>query len=314
MVQDSGEVIRYCGACGYNVVPGCLDSFARKGIRKVHWECWSDCNLHCAFCYRTVDPPLSTTDGTRMLASFATAGARSVVFAGGDPSLRPDLGELIRVAHSRGLLVEVQTNAHHVTTDLTEVLTSDMVALVGLSLDGPTAVEHDSFRSTRGNFSRVVGMLNLLESRGSSVILRTVVAAPNHRSVDRTARLISQYSCIRRWSLVEFSAVGAGYRNRAAYEISHALYAEAVGRATAAYSGNAEIDDYALRAKAGVYALVTASGRLYGTSGVLLDGRHPTVGSFLTDHLKGLADALPFDKELHIDRYGAGLSPALDKP
>lgn len=51
-----------CVACEEDTAAGrldeCRDAFKRIGLSKLHWECWSDCNLHCKFCYRTVDTPL----------------------------------------------------------------------------------------------------------------------------------------------------------------------------------------------------------------------------------------------------------------
>lgn len=150
-----------CGACGPNSCRhSCDGAFARRGITKVHWECWAKCNLSCNFCYRTKDPALSHEDAERLLRIVASSGASWCTFAGGDPSLRPDIVELLQYARAVGLKTEVQTNAERLRHKVREEILA--VNQVGLSIDGPTAAVHDNFRSCPGNYSHVLSLLAAL--------------------------------------------------------------------------------------------------------------------------------------------------------
>ena len=100
-----------CGGCGSSIRPECEGSWARVGVVTVHWECWSECNLNCPFCYRTVSQPLDTRAAERLLAHIAASGVENIVFGGGDPSLRPDLIQLFETALTLGLKCELRQMA-----------------------------------------------------------------------------------------------------------------------------------------------------------------------------------------------------------
>lgn len=74
----------FCGACRDQVDERCRGSLLSAGVQKVHWECWSHCNLRCDFCYRTMSPPLDTEQASLLLRGIRTGGANTLVFAGGD--------------------------------------------------------------------------------------------------------------------------------------------------------------------------------------------------------------------------------------
>jgi len=283
------------------VRPECLGSLRRLGANKVHWECWSRCNLDCGFCYRTLGEPLRTGDAERLLAAVATAGAETVVLAGGDPSLRSDLGHLVVTGRGLGLRIEVHTNAHHAPPGIRQALAS--ADWVGLSLDGSTPQVHDQFRDKPGNFARVFELLGFLDRAGVPVIVRTVLARPNYREVADIGDLLLPYDNVTFWYLLEFSAVGSGYHNERIYRLERALYDQAAGEIVERYAGKIDVHTRPSEEKAGAYVMVTPDGGVYGTGGDTVDGRYRRVGSVLRDHLGELAGRTGFRREVHEPRY-----------
>jgi MoaA/NifB/PqqE/SkfB family radical SAM enzyme len=302
ITSEGNPPTAFCGGChGSAVREACRNSLQLLGAHKVHWECWSECNLSCQFCYRTQGVPLETPNAERLLAAVAVAGAETIVFAGGDPSLRGDIGHLLRRARALGLTTEVQTNAHHAPAGFRQALTE--ADSVGLSLDGPTAEVHDRFRSKRGNFARVSEALDLLQRAGVPVTVRTVVARPNFRQLADLGDLLLPYGNVAFWHLLEFSAVGTGYRNRQRYELERALFDEVVVQVTTRYEGKLEIHARRSEVKSGAYVMVTPDGAVYGTTDETVAGLYPRVGSVLRDHLSELAERIEFRREVHEDRY-----------
>lgn len=292
----------FCAGCAPRVADlACQGSFARLGILKVHWECWSACNLPCAFCYRTQGAPLGTEPSMQLLEAVSTSGASTIVFAGGDPSIRPDIVSLITHARLLGLRVEVQTNAHYVTQDFLTALGT--VNLVGLSLDGPDAKTHDRFRGKPGNFVRVVRLLRLLTESNVPVVVRSIVAKSNFKAVPRIARLLEGMPTVVRWSLLEFSALGEGFVQREKYALGRAVFDNVTEEIRRVFAGPAHLDIYRAEAKIGTYALITPSGALYGTTESTVEGIFPTLGSICQEHLRVLAERLPFSRENHSRRY-----------
>jgi MoaA/NifB/PqqE/SkfB family radical SAM enzyme len=276
----------YCGGCRPTEISiDCRDSFARLGVLKVHWECWSNCNLSCGFCYRSQGAALDPQDGRRLIAAVRAAGAKRIVFAGGDPSLRPDIGVLVPWAKYLGLRVEIQTNGHHVRPAFKEALLE--ADLIGLSLDGATAEAHDRFRSTRGNFRRVLELLDFLERQDIQVIVRTVVTRRNYDDILDLGERLRGRKNLCRWSLLEFSPVGLGYRNQELYRLARPAFDELVETAYDRYSKDVAIDVYRLENKVGTYLLITPSGMVYGTEESTENGIYPPVGSILQHHLSG---------------------------
>jgi MoaA/NifB/PqqE/SkfB family radical SAM enzyme len=209
-------------------------------------------------------------------------------------------------------MVEVQTNAHHMPSETQVALLGSQTDLIGVSIDGSTADNHDALRSTRGNFRKVLSFLESCRQTDKPVIVRTIINRQNRDELSEIGKLIARFGNIIRWSLLEFTPVGAGYDNAELFSITKREYLEAVQRARAAYTGNARIEAYEGPAKVGTYALVTPEGQLYGTSAPV-DGRYPLVGGMLNEHLMALAQSLPFDPAHHHARYGSNaLAPELD--
>lgn len=294
----------YCAGCIANgFLDACAGSFARIGIIKVHWECWSECNLPCSFCYRTKGTALSTDEAQKLIAAVKASGADTIVFAGGDPSIRPDICILFEYAKTQNLRVEIQTNAHHTPRQFLETLKN--TDLVGLSLDGPDSFTHDQFRDKPGNFERVLKLAGFLENNGVRTIVRTVVSKRNYQNVVKIGELLERRQNIVRWSLLEFSAVGEGYINRQNYSVDRESFQKVAADVKSHFRGPAQVDVYGADAKVGTYALITPSGLVYGTGNPPLDGVFPVCGSILHEHLSAIAEKLPFSKENHFLRYGS---------
>ena len=139
-----------------------------------------------------------------------------------------------------------------------------------------------------------------------ATVVRSVVSVKNYESIPALGIRLLQYRNIRRWSLLEFTAVGSGYQHRHEYELPRQLFDETVALARAWTSGAIEVDAYPNEAKTGTYALITPDGHLYGTSNPA-NGRYPIVGNVLETHLAALAGTLVFDQAKHQRRYGYGL-------
>jgi MoaA/NifB/PqqE/SkfB family radical SAM enzyme len=241
-----------CGGCCPDMPSDrCDGAFGRIGVRKVHWECWSDCNLPCRFCFRMRSRPLETPDAIKLIQIIKTSGANAIVFAGGDPSLRSDLGILVESARGVGLGVEIQTNGHFLSSSVRDVICESDV--VGLSLDADTPEQHDRFRGRHGNFKQVINLLSLLCDNDVPVVVRSLVTSDTHLSIHRLAPLLGNYRNVIRWSLLEFTPIGEGYVNREAYMIDRMAFDAAVIRAVSATHGKIEVDAYRAEKKLGTY-------------------------------------------------------------
>jgi radical S-adenosyl methionine domain-containing protein 2 len=71
------------------------------------------CNFRCAYCYarfETAKRFLPLPDARLILAQLRDEGARRITFAGGEPTLHPDVEEMLRACAASGLVTSLVTN------------------------------------------------------------------------------------------------------------------------------------------------------------------------------------------------------------
>ncbi|HEX5403047.1 MAG TPA: radical SAM protein [Pseudonocardiaceae bacterium] len=297
-----------CPACDRSTIddPDCVSAYRRAGIIKAHWECWSDCNLSCSFCYRSRSIPLDTENAKSMLRALVHGGVSQIVFAGGDPSLRRDLGELIDFSIELGLCVEVQTNSQFQARPVLDALLR--ADLVGLSMDGAIAEGHDAMRGKAGNYSRVMRLANFLESRSRPFVVRTVVSRKSAPGLHGLGLALSGFQYLRRWSLVQFGVIEDGYRNREVHELSDDEFSVEAAVYAAEYSGPGSVNIYPNVNKVGVYFLIGSNGDVFGDVAAGPVRQHPIIGNVTADHARDLALRLKIRPDMHKMRYATLMS------
>lgn len=135
-------------------------------IPTVNFHLVRSCNMRCGFCFARFDDVhretgvgqlgLPFAQAAEVITALADFGFRKITFAGGEPTLRPDLPELIRHAKSAGLITAVVTNGSR--------LDADWIARTAPDLD-QLALSIDSARpATRIAMGRAVGGTRPLEN------------------------------------------------------------------------------------------------------------------------------------------------------
>ena len=291
-----------CHRCEEQDSP-CQNSFRRHGIHTVHWECWSACNLRCNFCYRSLRIPVDTPAALDLVGAIAHAGTARLIFAGGDPSLRYDLQLLCQRAVDLGLTCEIQTNGQILTAALAASL--PYANRLYLSLDGASAITHDTFRSKRGNFAGVTRLMRIAEGRDLPVTVHSVASQRNLQELPGILSYIQGYSSVDTWSVLEFSPSGAGFHTRREHELSAGEWRMIVELLQSVATDRPRLAALGVRHKKSLYAMVSADGYAYraaeSSSGPVSDeGR---IGPVLGMHLSDIAVGWRIDPMRHLQRY-----------
>jgi radical SAM protein with 4Fe4S-binding SPASM domain len=152
----------------------------------VYWICTQACNLRCTYCYQEamVARPheLSAEEALDLVGQVADAGARTLVFTGGEPFSRRDLLPLARAVKARGLHANVITNGHYITRkNIREV--AETFDLVTVSLDHGRPEHHDAQRG-QGTWRRAVSAIELLLDAGVQVDVNSVLSRLGLASID----------------------------------------------------------------------------------------------------------------------------------
>ena len=137
------------------------------------------CNTKCRFCFATfrdVSGQSTTKEVFRIIDALAEAGCEKLTFAGGEPTLHPDLGPMLVRARWKGMFTCVVTNGFRLDPLLDSY--AEAVDWVGLSVDsGDEAVQHALGRGQGDHVQRAVELANRCHDEGIRVKLNTVVTA-----------------------------------------------------------------------------------------------------------------------------------------
>ncbi len=134
----------------------------------IAWELTAACNLSCRYCRASAshEPDqgeLDTDEAKRFVESIAPLKPM-LILSGGEPLLRPDLFQIIRLAVSLGIRVSLASNGTLITPELAKEIADSGVSRVSISLDGADAAMHDLGRG-QGSFKRSIRGIENLRGR-----------------------------------------------------------------------------------------------------------------------------------------------------
>lgn len=122
---------------------------------------------------------MQTADWLSALRQAANEGCRQVQFIGGEPTLHPDLPQMIETASQLDYdFIEVFTNANSLTNQLLETFVKYSVH-VAVSFYTDQALIHDSITERPGSFNRTVLQIERLLAAGLRVRAGVIELAPN---------------------------------------------------------------------------------------------------------------------------------------
>ncbi len=178
-------------------------------IATIDFHVTSRCNQECPYCWGPQDyeDEVDTRCAVDIVRKIVETDARRIVFTGGDPLLRPDIGLLVRVAKHAGLEVALSTTGDELSAGFLRAY-GRWIDLISLPLDG--ASEAVSSRTKKpGHFQSIMRDLDLLA---------------DHPFIDvKVATPVTQYNLADIPAIVAMLEARAdGMPNRLFYNIFHA--------------------------------------------------------------------------------------------
>ena len=190
--------------------------YARTPLN-IYWEMTQACALACRHCRATAMPSadpmeLSFDEGVQFLRQIPEFGdpVPQLILTGGDPLQRADLYELIDEARSLGIGVSITPAATAAfTREVLVRLKEHGVEGLGLSLDGSTALRHDSIRQVPGTFDRTIQAMRWAQELDMPLQVNTLAAAETADDMENIYELLKPFA-VARWSLFFLISVGRG--------------------------------------------------------------------------------------------------------
>jgi radical SAM protein with 4Fe4S-binding SPASM domain len=180
--------------------------------RIVIWEMTRACALACRHCRAEAIPfrnphELTTSEAFALVDSIAECRPLFIL-TGGDPLMRGDVFKIVEYATNKGLRVAVSPSATgRLTPAALATLSRAGCKSISLSLDGPNAEMHDSFRGVRGSFQRTLDAARSAREMGLSTQINTTVSRFNNDRLFSIASLIEPLD-IASWTLFFLVPVG----------------------------------------------------------------------------------------------------------
>ncbi len=170
-------------------------------LRLVAWEMTQACNLSCVHCragarMHADSDELSTREGRELIDGITRVGSPILILTGGEPLMRHDVFELARYGKESGLRVVLATNGVLVTPDLARDIALAGIQRVSISLDGPTAQHHDSFRKVAGAFDASLDGVANLKRAGVPVQINTTLTRGNRGDLASIMKLAEEIGAV----------------------------------------------------------------------------------------------------------------------
>jgi radical SAM protein with 4Fe4S-binding SPASM domain len=163
----------------------------------VTFELTYGCNLRCLHCYnpthRMLPHELTTPEICSILDQIADLGVLNITFTGGEPTARPDIVRILRHARSRGILLQLLTNATRITPSLAVVLREVGVSQVNVSIYGATASTYERMTAVPGSYALFLQGIGCLATARLPVTVRMPVTTVNVEEIDACRTLVEDH-------------------------------------------------------------------------------------------------------------------------
>lgn len=167
----------------YRTITSLIRGWIFRGPVYVQLAVTPRCNLNCRMCQVVKtwkgEPELTLQQMERIAATLMKLGVGYIVLTGGEPFLRKDLPQIVKLFSERGFDVRLQTNGTLTSHKLADRLIENGLRHISVSLNSLDPKIEDEFSSGRNVWKKVMNTLGIfsekLPTRGSMVVLNSVV-------------------------------------------------------------------------------------------------------------------------------------------
>ena len=181
----------------------------------IAWEVTRACAFSCRHCRAEAHPKadpreLNSAEALALVDQIKEFGDPILVITGGDPMMRRDVFDILSYASEKGLRTSMTpTTTRLVTPEKLRRVKESGVRRVAVSIDGPTAEQHDAFRGFRGSFDMAINIARMVTEAGLSLQVNTTVSRYNFAVLDQFPDLVAGLNAVQ-WSVFFLVPTGRG--------------------------------------------------------------------------------------------------------
>jgi len=163
-------------------------------LRMVAWELTRGCNLACVHCRASAERgpypgELTTEECFRVMDGIAFISKPVIILTGGEPLLRTDIFDLTRYGSNKGFRMVMATNGTLITRENAREMKASGIQRISVSLDGPDAETHDSFRKVKGAFEASLRGIEIARQADLPFQINTTITKMNLHLISDILRL-----------------------------------------------------------------------------------------------------------------------------
>ncbi len=164
-------------------------------MKRVDIKTGFSCNNHCRFCVQGNKRNLygnKTNEEIKKILQEARKDCDSVVFTGGEPTIREDIIDLVSYAKKLEFEgIQIQTNGRiFCYKEFCNEIISAGASEFSPAIHGHTAELHDYLTCSKGSFYQTFLGIKNLKGQGRRVITNTVITKSNYRHLPQIAQLL----------------------------------------------------------------------------------------------------------------------------
>lgn len=152
------------------------------------------CNNRCKFCVqgnKRENCPDKSNREIKTILCDSKSKYQEVIFTGGEPTIRPDILELVSYAKELGYTIQIQTNGRlFAYKDFCKAMIRAGADAFAISVHGHNAKLQDYLTSAKGSFEQVTLGLKHLISFGKVIVTNTVINKLNYRFLPKIAKFL----------------------------------------------------------------------------------------------------------------------------
>lgn len=157
---------------------------------RIVFEITDNCNLKCKHCFGSYGEHKNNLQFDifeKIINEAAKLGVYEVTLTGGEPTLHPNIEEILKVLYQKGMIVTVFSNLTNDKITSIMVEKSRYISKVITSIESHNSHIHDEFRGKKGALDKTIHSINILKQTTISIAVNVVVG--NH-NVDHVLDLI----------------------------------------------------------------------------------------------------------------------------
>ena len=180
------------------------------------------CNMVCKHCLIGGFPKedeMNLYQIQSVLAKLKEAGVFRVHFSGGEPLIRKDIFDILKIASDLNFGITLSSNGLLLNDRVFSRLKELDVFCFQVSLDG-IGKTHDDFRGVEGAYEKAVAALKTAASMGFYTVMSTTIIPQNLNEISRLLDLAVSLG-VSSFKLNEFMPVGRGQTNKEDLTVIH---------------------------------------------------------------------------------------------